>query len=161
VTVQLLSGIPRLDPVLAAIRYSRKGYDGSGRPESTLSGAEIPLGARVLRIVEDFEQLTGSGEPDVFAIEALKKTSGIYDPELLNVFAGIVTGRRRMYAREVRVADLEPGMVLEAELRTRTGVLLVKGGHEITPSLLTRIHNYASMEAGVAEPVPVLSATSG
>ncbi|MCW2503197.1 MAG: hypothetical protein JWO79_1481 [Actinomycetia bacterium] len=161
VTVQLLSGIPRLDPVIAAIRYSRKGYDGSGRPESTLSGPEIPLGARVLRIVEDFEQLTGRGEPDVFAIEALKRSSGTYDPDLLNVFGRIVTGRRRMYAREVTIANLEPGMVLEAELHTRTGVLLVKRGHEITPSLLTRIRNYASMDAGVAEPVPVLSPTSG
>ncbi|MDQ1646139.1 MAG: hypothetical protein QOJ50_2323 [Cryptosporangiaceae bacterium] len=161
VTVQLLSGIPRLDPVIAAIRYSRKGYDGSGRPESTLSGSEIPLGARILRIVEDFERLTGRGEPDVFAIEALKRHSGAYDPELLNVFGRIVTGRRRMYPREVTIANLEPGMVLEAELHTRTGVLLVKRGHEITPSLLTRIRNYASMDAGVAEPVPVLSPTSG
>jgi response regulator RpfG family c-di-GMP phosphodiesterase len=160
-TEQLLSDIPRLGPVIAAIRYSRKGYDGSGRPEATLSGAEIPLGARVLRIVEDFEELTARGEPDKFAIEALRRSSDAYDPELLGIFANLVSGRQRLYAREVMVADLVPGMVLDAELQTRTGMLLVKSGHEITPSLLARIRNFASMEAGVAEPVPVLSSTSG
>jgi response regulator RpfG family c-di-GMP phosphodiesterase len=158
VTEQLLSGIPRLEPVLAAIRYSRKGYDGSGRPEASVSGAEIPLGARVLRIVEDFEDLTARGEPDRFAIEALQRNPGVYDRELLDIFANIVTGRKRMYPREVMVADLEPGMILDADLLTRTGVLLVTAAHEITPSLLTRIHNFANMEAGVAEPVPVLTA---
>jgi response regulator RpfG family c-di-GMP phosphodiesterase len=160
VTEQLLSGIPRLDLVIAAIHFSRKGYDGSGHPEFTLSGSEIPLGARVLRIVEDFEELTARGEPNRFAIEALQKDSAAYDPELLDMFASIVNGRQRMYAREVMVADLAPGMVLDAELQTRTGMLLVKPGVEINPSLLTRIRNFASMEAGVTEPVPVLSTTS-
>lgn len=161
VTEQLLSGIPRLEPVLAAIRYSRKNYDGSGRPPESVAGEALPLGARILRIVEDFDELTLRGAADEVAIAALRRTSGVYDTELLNAFAGVVVTEGVMYSRVVLVHELAPGMVLDAEMQTRTGVKLVSKGQEITPSLLARIRNFAEMEAGVVEPVPVLSPVKG
>jgi response regulator RpfG family c-di-GMP phosphodiesterase len=161
VTEQLLSGIPRLGPVITAIRYSRKGYDGSGYPDEPVAGEQLPLGSRILRIVEDFEEQIAVGAVDRLALSALSQRSHLYDPHLLATFAGAVGEKTVMYAHTVAVADLAPGMVLDADMETRTGVLLISRGQEITPSLLTRIRNFARMEAGVAEPVAVLSPHSG
>jgi len=40
-------------------------------------------------------------------------------------------------------ADLQPGMVVARDVRDANGVLLVGRGHEVTPSLVARIHNIA------------------
>jgi hypothetical protein len=55
--------------------------------------------------------------------------------------------------------DLQCGMVLAAAATSRTGVLLVNPGQEITAGLLTRLENFAALEDGVAEPLMVLDRT--
>jgi hypothetical protein len=54
------------------------------------------------------------------------------------------------------LADLQFGMVLATAATSRSGVLLVNPGQEITPGLLTRLENFAALEDGVAEPLMVL-----
>jgi response regulator RpfG family c-di-GMP phosphodiesterase len=50
--VQLLENIPRLDSVLAILAAQQSNYDGSGNLPGAPRGEAIPLGARVLKIVE-------------------------------------------------------------------------------------------------------------
>jgi hypothetical protein len=47
-------------------------------------------------------------------------------------------------------------MVLAAAASSRSDVLLVNAGQEITASLLTRLKNFAALDDGVAEPLMVL-----
>jgi hypothetical protein len=53
------------------------------------------------------------------------------------------------------MADLRIGMVLAAAVRSGTGTLLVNPGQEVTPSLVSRLRNFATLEDGVAEPLMV------
>ena len=55
----------------------------------------------------------------------------------------------------VHMADLQTGMVLAGAVTSRSGVLLVNPGQEITDGLLTRLRNFAALEDGVAEPLMV------
>jgi len=44
---------------------------------------------------------------------------------------------------KVTVAKLTTGMILQQEIRTHTGMLVVPRGHEITPALMIKLENFA------------------
>ena len=155
VTEQLLAHIPRLEPVRAAIRYAGKGYDGTGQPADAVAGDELPLGARMLHLVHDFERMVARGTSEGYALSLLSKRASQYDPVLLGHLAAVLGSQWSGPSRAVKLADLQPGMVLDADLRTRSGTVLLSAGQEVTPTLLARIRNFAAMPDGVAEPVDV------
>jgi response regulator RpfG family c-di-GMP phosphodiesterase len=152
---QLLSPIPRMAPVCEAIRYSRKGFDGSGPPDDRTSGEQIPLGGRLLRLVQDHDTLIVRGVPATEALAALNARSACYDPALLAALAAVASDTDSSKIHGVMLAELHQGMVLAADVRSLTDVLLVKGGQEVTVSLVTRLKNFAKMDEGVAEPLMV------
>jgi response regulator RpfG family c-di-GMP phosphodiesterase len=151
---QLIAPIPRLAQVAEAIRSSGKGFDGSGTPDDGMSGGRIPLGARLLRLVQDHDALIRQGSSPTVALATLRSYAGRYDPRLLDALAASAPAPGSV--RGVMLADLQCGMVLAAAATSRSDVLLVSAGQEITASLLTRLRNFAALEDGVAEPLMVL-----
>lgn len=152
----VLSTIPRLEAVREAIRYQDKHFDGSGRPPGPVRGEQIPLGARILRVAIDYDQLEARGLSPRLATDALRSRSGVYDPAILDALEHAV-GRWGLAreSREVTVDELRPGMILAADVRARNGLMLVGRGHEVTPSLLQRIRNFAHT-VGVTDRIHVL-----
>lgn len=147
---QVLAGIPRLEEVRAAILAQDIAY---GDPVA--GGKELHLGARVLRIVRDYEAFHSAGWAPGRALQAMAARPGAYDPQLLEAFgAGLVAVERRELV-DVAVGDLHPGMVLAADVLTGAGVKLIPQGHEVSPSLLERIRNFSAMASGVREPIKV------
>jgi CheY-like chemotaxis protein len=63
------------------------------------------------------------------------------------------TGRPTV-TRKVAAAEITIGMTLLTDLLTTSGMVLVRGGEEVTPTLLVRLRNFAST-TGIAEPVLV------
>ncbi len=57
--------------------------------------------------------------------------------------------------REVTVAELRASMVLEVDVFTTGGQILVRRGEQITRTLSTRLANFAAT-VGVVEPIKVL-----
>jgi len=55
---RLLKNIPRLEGLADMVYYSQKNFNGSGFPHDDRKGAEIPLGARILRVCQDFTNTT-------------------------------------------------------------------------------------------------------
>jgi putative nucleotidyltransferase with HDIG domain len=87
----LLAAIEFPYPVVPIVRHHHENWDGSGYPDG-LSGTEIPLGARILSVVDCFDALT-SDRPyrkqlsDAEAIRILKDRRGtMYDPLVVDVF---------------------------------------------------------------------------
>jgi response regulator RpfG family c-di-GMP phosphodiesterase len=155
VSEQLISSIPRLTPVAKAIRYSRKGFDGSGVPNDAVSGDRIPFGARLLRLLRDHDALISHGLPPAAALATLRSDASRYDPALLEALVTCAM-RGDGNARGVMLDDLHTGMVLAAAVTSLSGVLLVNAGQEVTVTLITRLRNFASLKDGVAEPLMVL-----
>jgi putative nucleotidyltransferase with HDIG domain len=91
-------------PVVPIVRAHHESWDGSGYPRG-LSGEEIPIGARILSVVDCFDALT-SDRPyrrrmtDADAIAILRERQGtMYDPAVVDTFV-------RVYAQiEVGSAD--------------------------------------------------------
>jgi len=88
--------LPRSD-FLRIVRHHHERYDGHGYPDG-LSGADIPLLARVLAIADSFDVMTDGrpyrvSRPCAEAFEQLGQQAGQqFDPVLVNIFRRVCPG---------------------------------------------------------------------
>lgn len=136
----LIAGIPRLELVRAILRHQDTHFDGTGSPHPRLSGAAIPLGARVLKAVLDFDALETRGVSAADALAVMAGRSGWYDPSVLA--AGHDVWRRDAApaaTREVPLCEVRVGMIFATDLVAPDGMLLVARGQDVTPALVDRV----------------------
>ncbi|MFZ3072428.1 MAG: HD domain-containing phosphohydrolase [Thermodesulfobacteriota bacterium] len=83
-------------PLLPIIRGHHEKYNGTGYPDG-LSGGDIPLGARILAVIDVFDALTSvrpyrSDIPAEVAVEVMKAEGikGYWDRELLTAFSDML-----------------------------------------------------------------------
>ncbi len=151
----LVAKIPRMEQIAQMIGYQEKRFDGRGTPRDTLHGEEIPLGARILKVVLDFDILEAKGVSREKALKDLKERVGWYDPGILDVLEEIlqVTGTEQI--KLVKVKDLEIDMVLTEDIVSESGTLFISKGLEMNNLILTGLKNF-SRSARVKEPIRVL-----
>jgi diguanylate cyclase (GGDEF)-like protein/putative nucleotidyltransferase with HDIG domain len=94
VGADILSAIDFPYPVVPIVRHHHEAWDGSGYP-SGLSGSGIPIGARILAVVDCFDALT-SDRPyrprltDRDALRILQERRGtMYDPLVVDTFVRV------------------------------------------------------------------------
>jgi putative nucleotidyltransferase with HDIG domain len=94
VGADILSSIEFPYPVVPIVRHHHESWDGSGYPDK-LAGSDIPIGARILSVVDCFDALT-SDRPyrprlsDKEALRILQERRGImYDPLVVDTFARV------------------------------------------------------------------------
>ncbi len=98
-SAELIRPVEFLKPVLPLILYHHENYDGTGYP-SGLKKEQIPLGARIMAVIDAFEAMTG-GRPYRKklslneALEEIKHNSGTqFDPKIVRVFCDLYKQRR-------------------------------------------------------------------
>jgi len=137
------------------LRHSRRAgiyLDGSGSPRGAPQGESIPLGARILKLVSDYDFLEAGGASPGVAISTLQGRKGRYDPKLLGAL-GRVKNKAASGAGGIGLASLQVGMLLVQDVMSNTGSLLVPRGHEVTNAILSRLR---ALEPGtVQEPIVV------
>jgi response regulator RpfG family c-di-GMP phosphodiesterase len=155
---ELLARIPRMEPIRDILANQDQRYDGSGYPKDGTRGEQIPLGARILKLVLDYDTLETQGMTPALALDTLRGRQGWYDAALLEALPAAL-GRTAGGATvlEVRLRDVRVGMVFAEQVVAKNGMLLIARGQEVTPSLLERIHNF-SEKVGVVEPIRVVVA---
>ncbi len=148
VTQRILGNIPRLDGVLEILASHQRPFAENGGREG------LSVGARMLRIALDYDALEAIGVGQSFALGTMSAREGVYDPELLNVFASVVGARPSERALELGVEHLLPGMLLVDDVRSVSGSLLIARGHTVTDQLIERLVNLGP--GAVREPLLVL-----
>ncbi len=109
----MLKPIEFIPRVRDAVLYHHENYDGSGYP-GKLSGEEIPLDARILRVADTFRALVSHrpyqkqytlGE----AVQVLRHRAGsLFDPRVVEAFvAGVETHAERFHAERESVETQE------------------------------------------------------
>ena len=154
----LLSHIPRLETVAEIIRYQAKNFDGSGFPLGDLAGENIPIGARILRVLSDLLLIESHGLPKFKALAKMRACAGRYDPTVLE-FVGSAfdvfvpnAAKGNDAGRPVTFKELRVGQVLMSDVLTQDDTKIVMAGTEITPVLLVKLRNFASL-SGIKEPI--------
>lgn len=96
VGADILSAIDFPYPVVPIVRYHHENWDGTGYPAG-LRGTDIPIGARILSVVDCFDALT-SDRPyrprlsDHEAVKVLTERRGsMYDPLVVDTFINVYT----------------------------------------------------------------------
>jgi putative nucleotidyltransferase with HDIG domain len=91
VGADILAAIDFPYPVVPIVRHHHESWDGTGYPDG-LKGTEIPIGARILSVVDCFDALT-SDRPyrpklsDEAALQILQERRGcMYDPLVVDAF---------------------------------------------------------------------------
>jgi hypothetical protein len=158
---RLLASIPRLETVAQAVFYQNKNFDGSGFPVDDICRTEIPIGARVLRVVHDLVKMHNKGTSVDDIVGALKAGPERYDPtvvrevsasvSVLHVKRGAAAGMR-----SVSLAELAPGYVLLSDIVTAEaeGAVVLCVGTTVNATQLQRLRNFASLNP-VVEPIAV------
>jgi response regulator RpfG family c-di-GMP phosphodiesterase len=135
ITRALLSKIPRLEGVIEILAKYTQPLAAENEPENP-----IPVGSRVLRIASDYADLEAEHADADVALGAMRGR-GIYDQQLLRVFAGLVGAGLSAPVREVCVCELSVGTMLVEDVRSVGGVLLVARGQRVTEQLIERLMN--------------------
>lgn len=91
VGADILSSIQFPYPIVPIVRHHHENWNGTGYPDN-LRGTDIPLGARILAVVDCFDALTSDRPyrprlPDSEAVAILMERRGImYDPLVVDTF---------------------------------------------------------------------------
>jgi putative nucleotidyltransferase with HDIG domain len=96
VGADILGAIEFPYPVVPIVRHHHENWDGTGYPDG-LSGTQIPIGARILSVVDCFDALTSDRPyrpklPDNEALNILVQRRGkMYDPLVVDTFLAVHT----------------------------------------------------------------------
>lgn len=151
--VTALMALDELAPVTKLVRHHHERFDGQGFPDG-LQGHEIPLGARLLAVANDYDSLqigTFSAlrfKPEE-ARQTLEKDRGKrYDPQALDALLAVTTAAPKQPVRERKLllSELRPGMVLSREFTRTSGALLLGVDQVLSAKLIERMQAYESSE---------------
>jgi response regulator RpfG family c-di-GMP phosphodiesterase len=131
---QLVASIPRMEGVRAILLRQHAPYP---------AGVEaVPIGARLLRVAHDFDELEARGMTAALALDVLERRAGAYDPAVLDALRCVHgVEEQRAVVEEMRLADVRVGMIFATDVVGANGLLLVARGQEVTPSLLERVRS--------------------
>lgn len=151
------SALMALDSLRSAARLLRshhERYDGQGYPDG-LGGADIPLGARILAVANDYDglqigSLSAKRLSSADALAFLQQSRGKrYDPQVVDAFAsldGAESAGRTLKEWALSPEALRAGMVLSRDLISGEGALLLAADFLLDDSLIRQIRDYAGGE---------------
>lgn len=146
----LIAHIPRLGDVAEMIARQHESCAAAKAASTPAVSDTVTLGARMLRLALDLDKLIAAGVPHDEAIARLRNATGEYDPKLLVALGGPTSetapGSGGTVAR-IALDALEVGMEVQEDVRTGTGLVLLKAGQTVTPALQQRLGNFLRMNA--------------
>jgi response regulator RpfG family c-di-GMP phosphodiesterase len=145
----LLVQVPRLETV-ARIICRQNDTLGPHTDSDT-----VALGAHILKICLAFDHSITRGVAPDAALRALRTKPHEFSARLVAALADLRFDAMSYQPLLVPIGRLEPGMVIDQEVRTTTGLLLVGRGQETTVAMILRLKNFNSNGA-VADAVRVL-----
>ncbi|MES2207679.1 MAG: HD domain-containing phosphohydrolase [Pseudomonadota bacterium] len=134
-------------------QYER--YDGTGFPNH-LSGADIPEGAAILAVASDYyaAQL-GLRVPNKLTLEEARNwiiegKGSSYRPDVIEAFIEVTKNHHSILTKltgiDVLSDALTPGMILDKDIITPEGMILIGAGGLLDKTLIQKIQEFEQME---------------
>ena len=145
----LLVQIPRLADVAQMVQRQE-----IPAPENAGCAEPVRTGANLLKVALDFdEQLTAGKSADL--IIAQMKGSKDYNPACITALQELQREEGMTETSFVRLSDLKPRMVISRSVYSKSGMLLLGKGQQVTESAIARLKSFASLH-GIVEPIGVI-----
>jgi FixJ family two-component response regulator len=155
----LLANIPRMEPIAWMIA-------NQGPPESQMGASDetsesVRQGADILRAALHFDEQFQRGVGTIAAITAVRTRYPQLEPTIFQALNAVSAELGESTIRSCPVAELSTGMVLNEEVRTQNGLLIVAKGQEVTFPLIVKLKNFLEKNAicgQISVAVPKLAA---
>jgi len=131
----LLIHVPRLEAVASMVCRQAD-------PVGPDPSAPVSFGAQILKVCLAFDAALMRGGNVESAIRALRDAPKEYLPRLVNALADTEGDTVAVEAKAMRLEALKEGMVVDADVRTKHGTLLVAPGQVLTFALIVRLRNF-------------------
>ena len=161
VASKLVANIPRMAGVAKAIAYQGKNFDGGGWPADAVRGKDIPMGARILRMLLEFDRLVTGGLAKAEAYKALKQTAGVYDPDVVAAFGEVLGDESNFVIVTLPVKSLRDNMILAEDMfvaRSGQQLKVLPKGYALSSVALAHIAKLARYET-ITDPIKVIIPT--
>lgn len=151
----LLSQIPRMERIVDILRHQDAFYIPQVTGEEGPHADQIPVGSRLLRVLNDYADLEERGLEPSRAFFVLRRQAGRYDPALLAASEELLLHDEALTAGYPLAAEeLKPGMRLVADVVAVDGQLLMSKGAIVSAALIERLVNFAPLMQ-VQEPLMI------
>lgn len=140
----LLAHIPRLGGVAEVIRLQHAANEPG-----------VPLGARMLKVALDYDMLVHKGIPSSQIFRRMKGTRGAYDETMIAALESAIPSDTGYVRRMVGMRDLKEFMILEENIVTTDGMLLLAKDSELNENNIYRLIE-SKQSFDIREPVKVL-----
>ena len=138
---RLIHEIPRLEDVAEIIRQQFKDPAEIDTDQAIDPEAVVDNGACLLRAAITYDMLLSRGLGRSQALMTMQTDEHVYHPKVLAVLGRVELPEREQRMRVVRIGELQNGMVLAGDVKSRSGVLIVTRGQVVTDTLRRCLQN--------------------
>ncbi|MFZ6776464.1 HD domain-containing phosphohydrolase [Undibacterium sp. Ji83W] len=142
---QLLMPLQDLQGAAKIIRAQHERFDGRGFPDG-LVGESIPIGARILSLTSDYDNLQNGSlvQKRVHMEDAqaliIRGAGNRYDEKVVAAFKQIISNQADdIDDREITIAQLQPGMILSADVISKEGMLLLPADYVLDQHVIDKL----------------------
>lgn len=156
---RLLSTIPRFERICQMIEMQEQ----SLLPlviDHLETVDRVLLGAYLLKMANEFVSLSAQGFARGEIVGRMQKSSQAYPPQLFTRFATLESVSLSRESRTIKFKELSQGMVVQTDVLSDNGLLLLAKGHTISSTILEGLVRYA-VACGIREPIQVLLPADG
>jgi CheY-like chemotaxis protein len=143
VAYNLLSKIPRLEPIAWMIEQQNHPTVEANDAQP----AEMRMGAKILRLILAYEELIHKGKSRTEAAHLLSRQNTNFNPDFFLALVALDPNAEEGQTKECRITELSPGMIIQQEVRTHEGELLVSKGQEVTSMVMLKLKNFHARRA--------------
>jgi response regulator RpfG family c-di-GMP phosphodiesterase len=150
---QALMPLENLQASARILRSQHERMNGTGFPDG-LTGTQIPVGASILAVASDYDSLqNGTILPTKVAPEEARDmiyrgAGTLYDRQVVAAFEELFLQQEQEEQIEVETKNLQVGMVLQADLISREGSLLLPAEFILTDSVIEKLKRYSESNCG-------------
>ncbi|HZQ70701.1 MAG TPA: HD domain-containing phosphohydrolase [Terriglobales bacterium] len=138
VAYDLLSRIPRLEPIAWMIEHQNRPVKEAAESMT----ADMRLGAEILRLTLAYEDAIHKGSSRSEAAHSLALQNKNFSPEFFQALVTLDPNAEESEIRRCPIEELTEGMIIQEEVRTPEGTLVISKGQEVTSATIFKLKNF-------------------
>jgi response regulator RpfG family c-di-GMP phosphodiesterase len=158
ITGMLLANIPRLSVVASMITQRDMTYTKPLNFTSREHSEMVRIGAKILKVITDFDILLIQNHEPENAINIMAKHGTLYDITILDVLTTIELPNKGQVARNIKISEIQKGMIIDADILNARGILIIPKGYEVNETTAERLKNFL-LNQGKSDTIRILMST--